>query len=180
MFWGCFTYDKKGPIYIYKTETQKQKKEAELVIERLNQEREQELRTQWELGEGGIARIGLRNRPGRKPQWSFTKARGKLIRDSKGGVDFWRYYTEVVKLHLLPFVLQCLEVRPKTLLLEDGAPCHMHHYIQERWAQWGIPRLNWASNSPDLNAIEPSWGHLKRKTSNRGAEKTVGALEKHL
>lgn len=41
----------------------------------------------------GVRRIGLRRSPpGKKPQWRFTKANGKLIRDSKaGGIDWYRY-----------------------------------------------------------------------------------------
>jgi hypothetical protein len=29
MFWGCFLYNKKGPCYIWETETLKEKKEAD-------------------------------------------------------------------------------------------------------------------------------------------------------
>ena len=36
MFWGCFSYDKKGPCYIWEEETKKQKKEAEDWIEAQN------------------------------------------------------------------------------------------------------------------------------------------------
>ena len=30
-------------------------------------------------------------------------------------------------------------------------------------------RLVWCGNSPDLNAIEPLWGRIKRDTTKKGA-----------
>ena len=36
MFWGCFTYDHKGPCYIYYLETEEQKERYEELIEELN------------------------------------------------------------------------------------------------------------------------------------------------
>lgn len=125
-----------------------------------------------------MRRLGLRNKPGRKPKWTFNKANGLLKRDGKGGIDFWRYLTEVAEPLLLPFLRECQRERPNTILLEDGAAPHKHHFVQEFWAKHGIPRLPWPGNSPDLNAIEPAWGHLKRKTTDRGAEKTIALLER--
>jgi hypothetical protein len=36
MFWGCFSYDKKGPFYIWKAETAAQKKAAEADLKAQN------------------------------------------------------------------------------------------------------------------------------------------------
>ena len=36
MFWSCFTYDHKGPCYIYYPETLEQKEEYLRVIQKLN------------------------------------------------------------------------------------------------------------------------------------------------
>lgn len=33
---------------------------------------------------------------------------------------------------------------------------------------WGIEKLLWPGNSPDLNAIEPCWFWMKRQTTKRG------------
>jgi len=33
MFWGCFSFDKKGPCYIWEDETLKERKEADAWIE---------------------------------------------------------------------------------------------------------------------------------------------------
>jgi transposase len=33
---------------------------------------------------------------------------------------------------------------------------------------WGIERLLWPGNPPDLNAIEPCWFWMKRETTKKG------------
>ena len=66
MFWTCFTYDQKSPCYVYPKETAKAKKETQQWLDRLNEEREPELRSQWEL-KTAMRRAGLRNKPGKKP-----------------------------------------------------------------------------------------------------------------
>jgi len=66
-FWGCFTYDKKGPFHIYGTETADQKRIATKKIEEMNAEREPRLRNDWEMN-NGIRRLSLRDLPGKKAQ----------------------------------------------------------------------------------------------------------------
>jgi hypothetical protein len=58
----------------------------------LNISLEEELKMNWELS-SGVSCINLRRRPpGRRPQWRFNKANGKLIREGKaGGIDWFRY-----------------------------------------------------------------------------------------
>ena len=176
MFWACFTYDQKGPCYIYPTETAKAKQATKAWLDKLNREREPELRSQWEL-ETGVRRIGLRNKPGRKPEWKFTPKNGLLERRGSG-IDFARYIREVAEPILLPFIRERQRHRPNTVLMEDGAACHTHQYTQAFWAEHGVKKLDWPGNSPDLNAIEPVWGLIKRKSADRGPEKTRAALER--
>lgn len=40
MFWGCFTWDKKGPCHIWKAETAKEKRIAKAKIDQMNKEKE--------------------------------------------------------------------------------------------------------------------------------------------
>ena len=40
MFWGCFTYDKKGPCYVWALETIVEKRKAQAKIDKLNIELE--------------------------------------------------------------------------------------------------------------------------------------------
>lgn len=86
MFWGCFTYDKKGPCHIYKPETTKDRQMAQKEIDELNEKLEPVKREEWEL-RNGIKRLGLRQIPGRRPQWNFNSQNGKLTRSKRGGID---------------------------------------------------------------------------------------------
>jgi len=67
-FWGCYTYDSKGPCHIWRPETAQEKKAAVKDLEELNKELEPILKERWEL-ENGIRRLNLRNLPGRAPEW---------------------------------------------------------------------------------------------------------------
>jgi hypothetical protein len=179
MFWGCFSYDKKGPYHIWKSETAAQKKAAEITIATLNTEREPELKEEWELNTA-MSRAGLRNKPGIKPTWQFNKKSGKLVREKgKGGIDWWRYQQEIIVPKLIPFAKECMVERPNTLVQEDGAPSHAHH-AQERVYKFArVAHLLWPGNSPDLNAIEPAWFWMKKNTTKNGpAEKKVQAEER--
>jgi hypothetical protein len=49
MFWGSFSYDWKGPCYIWGPETAAEKKQAELDIAAWNQDIEPVKKAQWEL-----------------------------------------------------------------------------------------------------------------------------------
>ena len=47
MFWGCFTYDFKGPYYIQKPQTKKKLDELKLIIKIWNQALEPEAHKAW-------------------------------------------------------------------------------------------------------------------------------------
>jgi len=91
MFWGCFSWDKKGPCHIWTKETAQEKKQAQEELDKLNENHKDQLQAAWELSTG-MRRLDLRRRKsGPKPQWRFTKANGKLVRDSQaGGIDWYR------------------------------------------------------------------------------------------
>ena len=42
----------------------------------------------------------------------------------------------------------------------------------------GIPTFEWPGNAPDLNATEPAWGFMKRRTTFSGQAKTKQAFKK--
>ena len=70
---------------------------------------------------------------------------------------------------LLPFVKECIKDRPKTLVQEDNAPIHASHYQKEVYNLWQIMKMIWLANSPDLNAIKPTWFYIKKETFKHGA-----------
>jgi transposase len=170
MFWGSFSYDKKGPCHCWLPETAIESKAAEIAIEALNKELEPLLKEQWELS-NGMRRLELRNLPGRKPQWRFNEKNGKLSRSKnrKGGIDWYAYQTKVLIPLLLPFAQECAVDRPGTIVQEDKAPSHSHHAQKAVFDLWKVQRLVWCPNSPDLNAIEAAWPWLKRHTTKKGA-----------
>ena len=49
MFWGCFSYDLKGPCHCWAPETKKEKEEAEKFLQEMNQILEPLKRAEWEL-----------------------------------------------------------------------------------------------------------------------------------
>ncbi len=106
-----------------------------------------------------------RNLRERKPEWKWDKAHGKLVRDGKGGIDWYRYQNKVLRPKLLPFAVECKKERPNTIVMEDGAASHSHRYQQTVYSAFNIERMLWPSNSPDLNMIEPCWYHPKRQTT---------------
>jgi hypothetical protein len=125
MFWGCFSYNKKGPFHIWKSETATEKKEATLFIDKWNADHKQEAKAEWELNTA-MNRLGIaRNRGGKKPQWRFTAANGAMTRSGKkGGIDWWRYQKHILKDKLIPFTKRCKQHRPGTIVQEDKAPAH--------------------------------------------------------
>lgn len=174
MFWGCFSYDRKGPCHCWAPETAVQKRQAEKEIAAMNRELEPLMKEMWELN-SGIQRLGLRTKPGSKPQWKWNQKNGKLARSQRGGIDWYRYQTQILVPKLLPFAKECQLTRPATMVQEDKAPSH-NHYIQQRiFDLYKVQRLLWCPNSPDLNMIEPAWPWMKRKTTRKGAPKSRAA-----
>ena len=168
MFWAAFSYDKKGPCHIWDDETPEEKLACKIDLDTRNAARLDDDKAMWELN-SGVERVGLRNKPGRKPKFTHTEATGAYIRrKGAGGIDWYRYQTVILKKLLLPFAKECMVDRPGTLVQEDGAGAHASHYQQEVFDLWAVLRLLWPGNSPDLNAIEPTWNYMKRKTTENG------------
>lgn len=178
MFWGCFSYDRKGPCHIWEDETPKEKREAEKWLEEKNAALEPICKEEWEI-ENSMRRLRItRNIPGRKPTWQWNKKNGKLVRDSKGGIDWYRYYKCVLSPKLLPFAKECAKDRPNTIVQEDNASPHAHRYQGRVFDLWEVQRMIWPANSPDLNAIEPPWIWMKRETTKHGAATSKAQMKK--
>ncbi|KAI9778677.1 MAG: hypothetical protein M1816_003926 [Peltula sp. TS41687] len=76
--------------------------------------------------------MNLRRPGGKKPEWKFTKKTGKLVRDSAGGIDCYRYGRIILTKKLLPFAKECLQERPGTMVQESKL-LHMHNLIRAKF-----------------------------------------------
>ena len=73
MFWGCFSYEQKGPSHCWVPETAQEKRIAEEEIDEINNELEPILKEQWQL-ETAMRKLNLRQQPkGKKPQWRMEQ-----------------------------------------------------------------------------------------------------------
>ena len=88
MFWGCFSYDKRGPCHIWEDETDKEKEEAKEWLKKKNAELELICKEEWELTTP-MRRLRItRNFRGTKPKWRWCEKTGKLERKaSRSGID---------------------------------------------------------------------------------------------
>jgi transposase len=174
MFWGCFSYDWKGPCHCWESETKAEKAEAKIKLDQMNQVIERVEKENWEMT-NGMRRLSTRNLPGKKPQWKWDEEHGKMVRkEGKGGIDWWRYQNVILLPKLIPFAEQCNQRRKEAglsnmIVQEDKAPAHASKHQIPVFSRHGIERLLWPGNSPDLNMIEPAWPWMKRRTTSKGA-----------
>ena len=139
MWWSAFSYDKKGPYYIWPKESDAVRKERErqqtIVLTNWNNARYAEDKALWQLTKP-MERMQLRsNKPGPKPQFRHNENGAYVVKDGKGGINWYRHQDEVLKPHLLPFARECMEggdnYRPDTVVIEDGASSHKSAYSDE-------------------------------------------------
>ncbi|EEA19298.1 conserved hypothetical protein [Talaromyces marneffei ATCC 18224] len=160
--------EKSAEYLAYEAENAAAKKKAEKELQIINRHREQAAREEWELN-NTFSRLQLRPRGGRKPKFKFTTKNGKLVRKGTDGIDWYRYQKEILVPKLLPFAQECKRSRPGTIVMEDNAPAHAHFHQKEIYSFHDVQRLLWPGNSPDLNAVEPTWFWLKKRTTLQGA-----------
>ena len=121
MFWGSFSYNKKGLYHIQKPETAAEKKQAKVQIDKMNIELKPELQAAQEL-ETSMRRLALHGVRGPKPKFKITKENSAITREKgKGGINWWRYQQVILKPKLIPFALECMKDRPNTIVQEDKA-----------------------------------------------------------
>jgi hypothetical protein len=91
--------------------------------------------------------------------------------------DLYRYWKLILLSKLIPFAKECEKDRSDTLVQEDNASSHAHRHQNTVYILYDVIRLLWPGNSPDLNASEPAWFWLKRRTTAQGAPTNRKAME---
>ncbi len=93
MFWGCFSWDYKGPCHIWEEETLAEKKYAIQELKRMNALREDDDRASWELKQQlkREAYFGLYGRriAGVPAKWKHMAENGAYIREKGHGGINW-------------------------------------------------------------------------------------------
>ena len=77
----------------------------------------EEDKVNWEL-ESGIRQLrATSTMPGRKPIFKHDEnTRAYVLKEGKGGINWYWYQEVILKPLLLPFAKECLKERPSTLV----------------------------------------------------------------
>ena len=135
-----------------------------------NKDRYKEDCLAWEA-QNALHRLhATRSQTGPHATFKHTKETGAFVlEEGKGGINWYQYQMKVLKPLLLPFAKKLLQKFGKVKVQEDNAKPHASIYNQKVFQIEEIQRLLWPGNSPDLNAIEPTWFWMKRETTKKGA-----------
>jgi hypothetical protein len=61
--------------------------------------------------------------------WKHNEETGAfVVKNGRGGINWYRYQKEILIPKLLPFAKECQKDRPETIVQEDNAPAHKSHY----------------------------------------------------
>ncbi len=165
MFWACYTSEIKGPCFMFSKATAPERKEAQKDLDNRNtwyHVQQQIIKEQFEAEQ--------RKKPLSRRLKRVPKPNGVLSernKNTKGGIDWYRYQTYVLLPRLIPFIYEVIEKYGECFLVQDGAVAHNAWQQEELLKIKGLMVLPWPANSPDLNQIEPCWYHLKRTISKR-------------
>lgn len=160
-FYGCFTYNYKGPCIIYERETELEKFFNDEILKAENEERREAVSQHQTRARTALNLLNESDVNGRfnTKKQQYTKkddyTRGKK---SRGGIDGFRHREETLKT-IVPW-LKALPTTP--ILLEDGAPAHRSRIATDYLTTERVDKLSWPGHSPEINASEHAWPWIRR------------------
>ena len=122
MFWGCYTSEMLGPSFMFTKETAP---ERELAREDLNKRNEDYLAQQQIIKEHFLTKQAKKPKSRRLKR--VPKPNGQLLernKNTKGGIDWYRYQTYVLLPRLIPFIHEVITKYGECFLIQDGAPSY--------------------------------------------------------
>ena len=182
--WASIGYDLKSPCHFHLEETEAEKREAQLILDRENLEDRKHHYTMW-IASQGLQSLRYmekgRKAPGVPPKYENYLKRQMMMREdrtSKQGVDWFRHREGALK-KLIPWVIEQKERTGRDLVvIEDNAPCHNKKWCTQEFHKAGVKRfglevngeklMQWPPNSPDLNASEQPWAWGRRHLIHEG------------
>jgi len=121
MFWGCFSYNFKGPCHVYHPETADEKIKYEKMMDDHNAVQMDAIQEEWDKLQvvDAIKWTALGRKKLGKPALfeNFVKNHPRIMKreKGKGGIDYIRYKAEVLELLLVPFMKAIDQQRPHDL-----------------------------------------------------------------
>ena len=120
MFWGSFSYDKKGPCHVWEKETAEERKERKEDLDARNALIEAANKRKWQATQRAWLKDWIdkhdRRRPGGvRKTWKHTEENGAfVVKPRRNGINWYRYQKHILIAKLLPFARECQKDRPNT------------------------------------------------------------------
>jgi transposase len=189
-FFGAIAYDWKGPCHVFCTETEAERAASiALLLAFHKAQYKSDMATYecrlinhamakaWNEETAGkvCPMTGKRFKKVKTGRWP-AKPPGGPQRSKGGGIDWYRFATEVLEPLVLPDFDELRKKRPGLILMLDGAAAHISANCFPWYEGWEITRLDWPGNSPDLNPIEHIWDLLKKRIKQKYP--IIGTMER--